>query len=85
MLRSGGGGGFGDPLRRDIDLVADDIFEGYVSPRAGASDYGVVLDLHTGKLDEARTAELRRDGDREVGAAGPGIYEPGSTPIPIPG
>src|SRR6478752_2763906 len=30
-MLSGGGGGFGDPLERDIELVAQDVREGYVS------------------------------------------------------
>ena len=59
MMRSGGGGGFGDPLRRDVACVADDLVEGYVSAQAAASDYGVMVDPQTGKVDAARTVELR--------------------------
>jgi N-methylhydantoinase B len=85
MLRSGGGGGFGDPMTREIPLVAKDVIEGYVSAQAAASEYGVVVDLQSGKADLGRTAELRRVGSRRKGAAEPGIYEPANTPIPIPG
>ena len=59
MMRSGGGGGFGDPLRRDVACVADDLVEGYVSAQAAASDYGVVADPITGEIDATRTVELR--------------------------
>jgi N-methylhydantoinase B len=59
MMRSGGGGGFGDPLRRDVACVADDLVEGYVSAQAAASDYGVVVDPITGEIDATRTVELR--------------------------
>jgi N-methylhydantoinase B len=85
MLRSGGGGGFGDPMTREISLVAKDVVEGYVSAQAAASEYGVVVDLQAGKADLAPTAELRRAGARRKDAAEPGIYEPANTPVPIPG
>jgi N-methylhydantoinase B len=61
MLRSGGGGGVGDPMTREIQLVVKDVIEGYVSTQAAASEYGVVADL-SGKADLVRTAELRRVG-----------------------
>ncbi len=38
-----GGGGYGDPYLRDPALVLDDVVEGWVSPEAAASDYGVAL------------------------------------------
>jgi N-methylhydantoinase B len=84
MLRSGGGGGFGDPMTREIQLVVKDVIEGYVSTQAAASEYGVIADL-SGKVDLVRTAELRRVGARAKDAAEPGIYESANTPIPIPG
>ena len=59
MIRSGGGGGFGDPKERPAERVAFDVIEGYVSAAAAASHYGVVVDEKTGKIDEAATA--RRD------------------------
>jgi len=59
MIRSGGGGGFGDPKMRPAELVARDVVEGYVSAPAAASDYGVVVDAATGAVDETATARLR--------------------------
>ena len=56
----GGGGGYGDPLERAPDRVAEDVREGYVSPEFAASDYGVVLDPATGAVDADATAEARR-------------------------
>jgi N-methylhydantoinase B len=85
MLRSGGGGGFGDAMTREIAIVAKDVTEGYVSAQAAAWEYGVVVDLQAGKADLARTAELRRRGERPKDAVEPGIYEPANTPVPIPG
>jgi N-methylhydantoinase B len=47
-IRTTGGGGWGDPLRRDPALVVRDVVWRKVSPEAALRDYGVVL---TGSLD----------------------------------
>jgi N-methylhydantoinase B len=39
-----GGGGFGDPLERDPQLVLDDVLDGKVSIEAARSSYGVVIE-----------------------------------------
>jgi N-methylhydantoinase B len=39
-LQAAGGGGYGDPAKRDRDAVRRDIAEGYVSPEAAERDYG---------------------------------------------
>src|SRR6202046_3822835 len=58
-----GGGGWGDPLEREPDLVQRDVIEGKVSLSAARDDYGVVLNADGGKerfaVDEAATAALR--------------------------
>lgn len=36
----GGGGGLGDPHRRDFDRIVDDVVDGYVSPDAAVEVYG---------------------------------------------
>jgi N-methylhydantoinase B len=41
---SAGGGGWGDPRRRDVDAVMDDVLNGYVSRAAAERLYGVVFD-----------------------------------------
>jgi N-methylhydantoinase B len=43
-LRTGGGGGFGDPRERDPERVRRDVVDGYVSVEAAERDYGVKLD-----------------------------------------
>jgi len=53
-----GGGGYGDPLARDPELVADDVRHGYVSPAAAADDYGIALN-EDGSVDVPRTRALR--------------------------
>lgn len=59
VVRSAGGGGYGDPLLRSPDLVADDVEQGYVSPGAAEELYGVVL-KPDGRADEKATEALRR-------------------------
>jgi N-methylhydantoinase B len=58
-MDAAGGGGYGDPLERDPDLVARDVREEYVSPESAREDYGVVIDPATGEVDRAATQELR--------------------------
>ena len=48
-IRTTGGGGWGDPLERDPELVVRDVVWRKVSPGAALADYGVVL---TGSLDD---------------------------------
>jgi N-methylhydantoinase B len=40
LLQSAGGGGYGDPRRRNPSALAADLAEGYVSPEAARQDYG---------------------------------------------
>jgi N-methylhydantoinase B len=59
LIRSGGGGGYGEPLDRPAAQVAEDVRQGYVTIRAAAEHYGVVLDPDTLTLDAAATERLR--------------------------
>jgi N-methylhydantoinase B len=59
MVRSAGGGGYGDPLEREAERVAADVREGYVSAQAARAIYGVVVEA-SGNADTAATAALRR-------------------------
>jgi N-methylhydantoinase B len=61
-VRSGGGGGYGDPWARDPALVARDVAYGYVSAERARTDYGCVVDPATLALDGAGTARLRAEG-----------------------
>lgn len=60
-VRSGGGGGFGDPLDRDPEAVRVDLREGYVSPAAARDEYGVVLDPKTGMVGVDVSVRLRNE------------------------
>jgi N-methylhydantoinase B len=44
-LRTGGGGGFGNPRERDPERVRADVLDGYVSAEAAHRDYGVEIDV----------------------------------------
>ena len=57
VMESSGGGGFGDPLERDLARVAADLAEGYVTPAGAERDYGVVC--RAGRVDEAATRARR--------------------------
>jgi N-methylhydantoinase B len=39
-LQSAGGGGYGDPLKREPALIERDLRDGYLSPERAASVYG---------------------------------------------
>ena len=58
-MRVASGGGYGDPLERDPDLVYKDVINGLVSRDAARAIYGVVLDKAAGGVDSAATRELR--------------------------
>ena len=55
-----GSGGWGDPLDRELALVAHDLRGGLVTHREGAArDYGVVASGDPPVIDERATIELR--------------------------
>lgn len=60
VMDAAGGGGFGDPLRRDPELVSRDVSEGYVTSEQAREVYGVVLSRETLRVDEEATEGLRR-------------------------
>jgi N-methylhydantoinase B len=69
IVRTGGGGGWGEPLERDPERVRWDVVEEFVSTEAARDLYGVVLkeDL---SVDRAATRDLRRKlGSRAAEAA----------------
>ena len=62
-IRTTGGGGWGDPLERDVDLVVRDVLWGKVTRRSAAADYGVVVtgSMDTPSADVAATHALRTE------------------------
>jgi N-methylhydantoinase B len=59
MMESSGGGGFGDPLERDLAAVTVDVGDGYVTREAAERIYGVVWRGDT--IDAAATAARRAE------------------------
>ena len=65
-----GGGGYGEPMKRDIEKVRWDVIEGYITPEAAEEKYAVVV-RYNGKpgelvklpeswiIDQESTAKLR--------------------------
>ncbi|MBV9279696.1 MAG: hydantoinase B/oxoprolinase family protein [Chloroflexi bacterium] len=54
-----GGGGYGDPKRRPVDKVRDNVKNGLISVDAARDRYGVVIDPRSFQVEEAATRELR--------------------------
>ena len=78
-----GGGGYGDPLKRDPEAVRLDVLNGHVSIEAAASQYGVVL--AAGAVDTDATERARVEiRSRRLGGAVP-TRQPGKSDMRIAG
>jgi N-methylhydantoinase B len=84
-----GGGGYGDPLDRDADRVAQDVERRLVTPEWAARTWGVVLD-DAGAVDQSATkaarAELREERRQAAGCPFPDgtrtqAWEPGEDAV----
>jgi N-methylhydantoinase B len=62
---TGAGGGYGDPLEREPELVLADVLDGYITAEQARSTYGVVL--AGAGIHEDETAELRETLRQERG------------------
>ncbi len=76
-LWSGGGGGYGDPLRRDPALVARDVADELVSVARAGDVYGVVL--WDGGVDAAATERRRKEIAARRGVAAAYDFGPART------
>lgn len=59
-----GGGGFGDPLERDPELVLQDVIDDYVSIERAARDYGVVIEAVDPEICEYRIDHAATEAER---------------------
>ena len=59
QFHSAGGGGYGEPMQRDLGAVEKDVRDGYVSLEQAEKSYGVVVDPDTLKVDREATEKLR--------------------------
>jgi len=53
------GGGYGNPLDRDPELVLGDVLDGYVTLHGARDDYGVVINSNSLTIDTKATRSLR--------------------------
>jgi N-methylhydantoinase B len=60
FLRAGGGGGFGPPVERDLELVARDVKQGYISAQSARDNYRVSVTADF-KIHQDETQALRGD------------------------
>ena len=68
VMESAGGGGYGDPLLRDVDEVRADILAGYVSIDRAREGYGVIFND-----DLSVNTQATRDQREALRAARPGL------------
>lgn len=62
IIRTPGGGGYGDPLKRNPDLVLEDVNDGLVTIEAAKKDYGVIIDRQKPVVLTDLTNKLRSSG-----------------------
>jgi N-methylhydantoinase B len=60
VIRTPGGGGYGDPLERDPDAVLRDVMNELVSVEAAEREYGVAIDIKQRKINWNLTYKLRQ-------------------------
>jgi len=68
--RNVGGGGIGDPIERDPELVARDLRNGYTSLRTAEKVYCVAVDPLTFEVDYRKTEQMRKAKKKERLAQG---------------
>lgn len=57
--QAGGGGGYGNPLKRSAEKVRDEVKNGIISIKKARDDYGVVINKNF-EIDYEKTEKLRR-------------------------
>jgi N-methylhydantoinase B len=61
MSNHGGGAGYGDPLKRDPELVVREVREGLLSGKRAREVYGVAVDTEGVGHDREETERLRAE------------------------
>lgn len=59
VIRTSGGGGWGNPEEREFSRIEKDVLDGYVTLQAAKEIYKVVIDPKTCRVDEEATKALR--------------------------
>jgi N-methylhydantoinase B len=73
-IETSGGGGYGDPLERELEAISSDVSQGYITPAHALRRYGAVFD-DDGRLNREATEAVRRTlhEDRAIVAVGGGV------------
>ncbi|WP_373895774.1 hydantoinase B/oxoprolinase family protein [Virgibacillus sp. CBA3643] len=50
IVKTGGGGGFGDPSERPLENILEDIIDGYIDSETALKEYGVIFDPNSEKV-----------------------------------
>jgi N-methylhydantoinase B len=58
-----GGGGYGDPLARNLDLIRDDLSNEKISREYAIAHHGIIFTADGRTIDEAKTMQRRAAGD----------------------
>ncbi|HJO85515.1 MAG TPA: hypothetical protein QF359_00990, partial [Rhodospirillales bacterium] len=59
QIAGGGGGGYGDPFKRPIEVVLNEVKNGRVSVKRAKVDYGVVINPESLELDDTANKTVR--------------------------
>jgi len=60
-LEGAGGGGYGNPIERNPELVLKDLIDGYVTRESAFKEYGVVLEPEGNRINYAATDAERKN------------------------
>jgi N-methylhydantoinase B len=60
-IRSGGGGGWGEPSQRDPELVLNDVKDGLITPRQAYETYKVLIEPETFEINWKATERARAE------------------------
>ncbi len=66
IIRTSGGGGWGNPLERDLEKVEWDVLNGYVSIESAKNSYGCIINKSNYKIDYQKTEELRIEMAKDI-------------------
>lgn len=78
-IQTPGGGGYGDPLDRDAELVLRDVVNGKVSEEEARDVYGVVVDRVERDIDNEATERRRRELREATPSENDGVAADGGT------
>ena len=59
-VQTGCGGGWGNPLERDVELIQEDVRKGFISLNTAQTEYNVIINPETLAVDNQLTQALRK-------------------------